>query len=77
MIDKAAAIHSWHYLTNKVAKALKFAFPSFPTLPHKPNSTKIQKPSTKKAEAHRIRRWTGLRPSRTSGKARPTSTDMA
>ena len=27
--------------------------------------------------AHRMRVWTGLRPSRTSGRARPTMTDIA
>ena len=27
--------------------------------------------------AYRMRRWTGLRPSRTSGRARPTMTDIA
>ena len=26
---------------------------------------------------YKIRRWTGFRPSRTSGRARPTMTDMA
>lgn len=45
---------------------------------HSNPSSKQQKvPKEKQMRSYRIRRWTGFNPSRTSGRARPSNTDIA